>query len=127
MPILTPTIGLKSVTPVVELGEEWKTQKRRATPQEDQQSQPGPLGAPRHLATSQAAYRSWSKATTHVQQRMPGWPQWEKMYLILERLETSGRGEAWRWGSILSETKGKRNGMRNCGREYGGNSWIINK
>jgi hypothetical protein len=39
------------------------------------------------------------------------------MCLILERLETPGKEKAW-WGrSTLSEAKGRRNGMRNCGRK----------
>ena len=34
------------------------------------------------------------------------WPQWEKMCLILERLEAAGKREAW-WGrSTLSEARG---------------------
>jgi hypothetical protein len=37
------------------------------------------------------------------------------MHLILEILEAPGKEEVWR-GSTLSEAKGRRNGMLNCGR-----------
>jgi hypothetical protein len=46
------------------------------------------------------------------------WPQWEKMYLILEILDASDR--VWRGlvgESILSEKRERKNGMKNCTRE----------
>jgi hypothetical protein len=55
----------------------------------------------------------------------------KKIYLILERLEVPGSGEAWRGygGNILLETGQRRNGIRNCGREdqEAGNNWIVKK
>ena len=48
--------------------------------------------------------------------------QWEKMTLILERLEAPGKGNTQWWGergSALLETRGEENRMRNCGRESG--------
>ena len=29
------------------------------------------------------------------------WPQWEKMCLILKRLENPGNREVWRWETVL--------------------------
>jgi hypothetical protein len=50
------------------------------------------------------------------------------MSLILKRLEVPGKGEVWWGGSTFSETRGRRNGMRNCGREdWGGNDCNVNK
>lgn len=51
------------------------------------------------------------------------------MGLILWRLEAPGRGEAWWWGSILSETERERmdEEMWEWGPEEGGNGWIVNK
>jgi hypothetical protein len=51
-------------------------------------------------------------------------PQWEKMCLILKRLEAPGKGEAWGWESILLVTRGRGNWMRNCVRRDrgGGNN-----
>jgi hypothetical protein len=38
----------------------------------------------------------WSEAaSTYIAEVCMVWPQWEKMYLILERLEVPGKGEAW--------------------------------
>jgi hypothetical protein len=41
------------------------------------------------------------------------------MYLILERLEVRGKGEAC-WGSTLLEASGRRKGMRNWVRGASG-------
>jgi hypothetical protein len=44
--------------------------------------------------------------------------QCERMHLILESREALEKGEAWSMcGNTLSETRGRRNGMGNCGRE----------
>ena len=42
--------------------------------------------------------------------------KWEKIPLILERLEAPGKQEVWGLGSTLAEVKGRRNGLRNCGK-----------
>ena len=57
------------------------------------------------------------------------WPQWEKMPLILEGLEAPGKGQAWCVClSTLLDAKGRRNGIRNCGRKTRGvNDWNANK
>ena len=61
------------------------------------------------------------------------WPQWEKMYLILERLETPGSGEVWwlgwgwGWGGWVDHPlrgKGRRSGS---GDWEEGSSWNLNK
>jgi hypothetical protein len=41
------------------------------------------------------------------------------MYLIFERLEAPGKGDAWWWekrGNTLPEAKEKKNVMRDCGK-----------
>ena len=45
------------------------------------------------------------------------WPQWEKMCLILLRPAAPEKGDVWGGRSTLSEAKGRRNEMKNCGRE----------
>lgn len=47
------------------------------------------------------------------------------MCLILKRLEVPEKGVVW-WRDTLSEARGKRNGMRNCGKGEG-NDWNVNK
>jgi hypothetical protein len=52
------------------------------------------------------------------------------MCFIFKRLEAPEREEAWCRGSTLWEVKGRKNGMRNCGRRDrvgGGNDWNVNK
>jgi hypothetical protein len=47
------------------------------------------------------------------------WPQWEKMCLTLQRLETPGGGEAGQveLGHPSGDwARGRRNGIRNCER-----------
>jgi hypothetical protein len=51
-------------------------------------------------------------------------PQWEKMRLILERLEVPGK-ESLGMESTLSEAKGRRNGLRNYGGQV--NDRNVNK
>jgi hypothetical protein len=59
---------------------------------------------------------SWSEATyTYVAEDCLAWLQWEKICLILKRLEAQGRG---RTIGLLSKTVVSWNGIRNCG---GGN------
>jgi len=50
------------------------------------------------------------------------------MYLTLERLEVPRSGEAWQGWHPLGD-RGRRNGMRNCGRvgQEGGNDWTVKK
>jgi hypothetical protein len=57
------------------------------------------------------------------------WPQWEKTHLALKRLEAPGIREAYQEGDILLETVGRRNGMKNCGRENQeeSNYWTVKK
>ena len=63
----------------------------------------------------------WSKAPgTSIAQDSLVWPQWEKMHLILERLEAPRKGVAWGVGGTVLETRKRRNGMRNCGKGEGG-------
>jgi hypothetical protein len=39
------------------------------------------------------------------------------MHLVLERLEAPGKEETWLWGgSTLSKARGRKNGMKKCGR-----------
>ena len=64
----------------------------------------------------QTAYTSWSEAPdTYTAEDCLVWPQWEKMHLTLERLESPGSGEAcqvvgwWWWGCSLGDGGG---GMR---------------
>lgn len=59
---------------------------------------------------------------TYCAEEFQVWPQWEKMHLFLDRLETPGNVEFW-WGcggyggmGSSSWRWGKRNGMRNCQR-----------
>jgi hypothetical protein len=66
------------------------------------------------------------------------WPQWEKMMcLTLKRLEAQGvrrPGRGGGDGDIFLETRGQRNGMRNCGRvncgrvdQEGDKNWTVKK
>ena len=65
----------------------------------------------------------WTRAPgTYIVEVSQVWSQWEKMCLILERLEAPGKGNTQWWGergSALLETRGEENRMRNCGRESG--------
>jgi len=51
------------------------------------------------------------------------------MCLILERLEAPKEGGGLGGRSTLLESRGRRNGMRNCGRweQEGSNGWNVNK
>ena len=91
--MLTPTIGLKSDTPMVELGEGLKKLKGRA---EDQLIQTP--GSSQGLSHQPGPYTGWSKAAgKYIAEVYLIWPQWEKVRLIPERLEAPGKGEVW-WG-----------------------------
>ena len=45
------------------------------------------------------------------------WLQWEKMCLILDKLEVPRREKSCGGRSTLLEARGRRNGMQNCGRD----------
>jgi hypothetical protein len=51
------------------------------------------------------------------------------MCIILESLEAPGKGKAWfREGEQPLGGRGRRNGIRNCGRgKWGVNDWNVNK
>ena len=81
---------------MVELGKGWKKLRRKVTPQKDQQSQltqrdlsDTELPTRQHTAAGQRPNGTYKAEDCLV------WPQWEKMHLILERLEASGKGEEW--------------------------------
>ena len=94
---LHPTIGLKSGTPVVELGEGLKKLKGRVTPQEDQQSQLSwPFGSSQRLSHQPGAHTAWSEAPdTYTAEVCLVRPQWEKICLILKFFEAPGKVEVW--------------------------------
>jgi hypothetical protein len=73
---------------------------------------------------------SWSEASnTYTAEDCLVWPKWEKMRL--ERLKAQGVGRpcrGWGGGHPLGN-RGRRNGMRDCGRvdQEWGNDWTLKK
>lgn len=49
------------------------------------------------------------------------WPQGEKMFLILQRLEDPGKGQAWQHGeSTFLDARGRKNVMRTMRKKRNG-------